>query len=130
MRKMIASISEDTAPLEARFESMLLRAGSLTRSRTLGVLAPPSALTSHSYDRLKRRVAAGLTIIEADCYGWAEMIDKDLSRHIDLQGAVGEMTRWQADVILIVGSPYSSLKDRIASVVGPSVRVLDSLDYI
>ena len=110
-------------------EPIFLRAGNMTVSRSIGVLALPSMLLDHSYAEMKRRIVSGLTVIESDCYGWDGLIDRDLSNHIDLDAAIGEMMRWQADVILIAHSSFSSLKRRIESIAGPSVRVLDAADY-
>ena len=111
-------------------EPLLHHAESMTRSRTIGIFATPSTLTSYPYLTIKQRKIPGLIVIEPDCHNWSALIDKNLPEHIDLEASVREMLRWQADVILIVSSSYAVLKNRIAKLAGPSVRVLDATDYI
>ena len=111
-------------------ESMLIRAGTTTKTRTIGVIAAPLTLTSHYYKKLRHRWTSGLTVIEADSYGWRTLTDKGLPRNVDVEIAINEMIRWQADIILIADPSYSPLRSTIRSMVGPSVHVLDSRDYM
>lgn len=106
-------------------ESAFACLGNITKSRTIGIIAPPSLLSSNTYADLKRRWTAGLTVIEPDCYNWSLLIEKNMSRHIDLDSTIGEIVRWQADVIILVGSHYSSLKRRIEIIAGPTTRILE-----
>ena len=127
MRKFLRSDTDDFASV--RVEPAFFHAKNMTKSRTIGVLAHPSTFTQHSYDQLKLRGVSGITIIEPDCHGWSDLIDRNLSHHIDLVAVIGELIRWQTDIIVIASSSYSSLRSRIEAIAGPSVPVLDSLDY-
>ena len=106
-------------------EPALACVGSVTKSRTIGIIAPPSLLSSNTYADLKRRWTAGLTVIEPDCHNWSLLIEKDMSQHIDLDSIIGEMMRWQTDVIILADSGYSSLKRRIEILAGPTARILE-----
>lgn len=114
----------------SQIEPLFLYAGRTTRSRTIGIVATPLTKSSRQYAAMKQRWVSGHTIIEPDCHDWVRLIADGTPERINLESSIGEITRWQADIILIVSSSYSILKDHIARLAGPTVRVLDAADYI
>ncbi len=111
-------------------EPMIKPASKMTRTGVVAVLATPSTLKSHRYQRLKRQWASRLTVVEPDCSQWARLIEIGESKRIDVHSAIREVKRWEVDVIVLGCTHYHHIKGRIEKEAGPHVRVLEPSDAI
>lgn len=111
-------------------EPMVKPATTMTQTGVIAVLATPGTLSSHRYAQLKHRWASRATIIEPDCSSWANRIEHGGADNIDVHTTVGELMRWNVDVIVLGCTHYHWLKDRIKAAAKPNVRVLEPSDAI
>ncbi len=111
-------------------EPMVKPAAKLTRTGVIGVLATPGTLLSPRYDQLKQQWAPHVTVIEPDCSTWADRIEHGHADSIDVATTIEELKRWQADVIVLGCTHYHWLKDKIQTIAGPHVQVLEPSDAI
>lgn len=111
-------------------EPMVKPAASLTKTKTIAVLATPATLKSDQYAQLKRLWAADITVIEPDCSAWAALIESGHTQHIPIENTVSELIRQQADVIVLACTHFHWLKKRAEDAAGSRATVLEPSDAI
>ncbi|MDB5176789.1 MAG: putative Glutamate racemase [Candidatus Saccharibacteria bacterium] len=111
-------------------EPMIKPAAKLTATGVIAVLATPSTLTSSRYSELKHEWAESVRVLEPDCHDWASKIESDQSDTIDIKTIIDEILQQNGDVIVLGCTHYHWIKDRIQSLAGSNVRVLEPSDAI
>lgn len=111
-------------------EPMVKPAASLTKTKTIAVLATPATLQSPNYLQLKEAWAKDITILEPDCSSWAGLIEAGNADQIDLEATITPLLTQQVDVIVLGCTHYHWIAADIERIAGPNVQVLEPSDAI
>ena len=111
-------------------EPMVKPAALLTQTKAIAVLATPATLKSPRYQALKADWATGVTIYEPDCSTWAERIEASEVDSISLEETLFPLLDENVDVVVLGCTHYHWLKERIQTIVGPTVHVLEPSNAI
>ena len=111
-------------------EPMVKPAATITKTKTIAVLATPATLASDQYTQLKKLWATDITVIEPDCSAWAALIESGHTQHIPIENMVNELVSQQADVIVLACTHFHWLKKRAEDAAGSRATVLEPSDAI
>lgn len=111
-------------------EPMVKPAATITKTKTIAVLATPATLASDQYTQLKKLWATDITVLEPDCSAWAALIESGHTQHIPIENMVNELVSQQADVIVLACTHFHWLKKRAEDAAGSRATVLEPSDAI
>lgn len=111
-------------------EPMVKPAAALTKTHTIAVLATPATLQSPRYQQLKAEWAQDITVLEPDCAQWAEHIEHNRTNEIELEATLIPVIKAGADVIVLGCTHYHWLKEKIQTIVGDAVTILEPSNAI
>jgi len=111
-------------------EPMVKPAVEKTNSGTIAVFATPYTLSSERYLALKSEYAAGVTVLEPDCSGWAQMIEHDAIDDQKIEQVIREVIASGADVLVLACTHYHWIKEKIVALAGKDIPVIDPSEAI
>ena len=111
-------------------EPMVKPAVEKPHSGTIAVFATPYTLSSERYLGLKSDYAAKVTVLEPDCSEWANMIEHDGIDDEKIEKVVREVIDSGADVLVLACTHYHWIKEKIVTLAGKDIPVLDPSEAI
>lgn len=112
------------------FEPMIKPASIITKTKCIAVCATPRTLGSDRYNQLKTTWLKNINTIEPDCSNWAYLIENGLIDELNLNNFIDELTEQNVDVVVLGCTHYHLIKDRIKSIVGNKITILEPTESI
>jgi glutamate racemase len=104
-------------------------AAALTRSRVIGVLATPATFQGELFASVVGRFTAGVTVINQECPGWADLVESGVVSGPAAEAAVAEhldpVLAAGADTLVLGCTHYPFLRHLIAQRAGGHVVIVD-----
>ena len=105
------------------FEPPLGEAAQKTKSRVIAVCATGATLKSRRWQSLKADQPADLKIIDIDCTDWVALIEANKIGPADLQPAIDEVVKNQADSLILGCTHYHWIEDKLCNLLPPGYRL-------
>jgi glutamate racemase len=106
----------------------------LTRNRRVGVMATAGTLASARYARLVRDHGSGIEIVPQPCPGLADLVEEGHFDSERLLARLEQLTlplkRAAVDTVVLGCTHYAFVREPLARVLGPEVRIVDSAPAI
>lgn len=106
-------------------EPMVKMARNLTHTDVITICATPATLASERYHHIKKEFASDITVIEPDCHDWARLIEDNEINEAKISEMVDYSKKHNSDVIVLACTHYHWIRNKIESLTGASVTVLD-----
>jgi glutamate racemase len=110
------------------------RAAATTVSGTVGVIGTRATIASRAYEREITAIRPGVRLVSRPCplfvplveEGW---VDNEICR-LTVSSYLGDLRAEQLDTLVLGCTHYPLLKQVIADVLGPGVRLIDSAEAV
>lgn len=111
-------------------EPMIKPAVSQTKTGTIAVFATPSTLASQRYQKLIKRYASTVSVLEPDCSDWASMIEQRRENELALSTVIDNVCSQNADVLVLGCTHYHWIKDSITEFARGRAVILEPSEAI